>query len=67
MLSLEMVRTTLLSSTTGQFYSLSKGCPPAGSESNPWTKEFTMPLNVLNTPSRIPYCMHLKMEEVLCI
>ena len=53
MLSLEMVRTMLLSSTTGQFYSLSKGCPPACSESNPWlvTKEFTMPLDVLNSNS----------------
>ena len=59
MLSLEVVKTTLLSSTRGQSYSFSKGCPPANSsELNPWTKQCTTPLDVLNTPSKIPYCVY---------
>ena len=50
MLSLEVVKTTLLSSTRGQLYSFSKGCPSAdSSELNPWTKQCTIPLDVLNT------------------
>ena len=50
MLSLEVVKTTLLSSTRGQSYSFSKGCPPAdSSELNPWTKQCTIPLDILNT------------------
>ena len=58
MLSLEVVKTTLLS-TRGQSYSFSMSCSPAdSSESNPWTKQCIMPLDVLNTPSKIPYCVY---------